>query len=198
MKKIVIVFLSLFMIVNLTGCGNKKEQSEQETTNKEEKQEKIEVDEGLLEVTITIPASFYESFGVEVSQESLNEESAEAGYKSVTLNNDGSVTYVMTKNQHKQMMSEMADSLEETLQEIIDDESTSITNIKHNKSFTEFDVTLSTNEVGLYESFTAIAIYMYGSMYSMFNGDDVDNIYVRYLDSKGNLIQEANSKDMGE
>ena len=52
----------------------------------------VDVDKGLFNVTLTIPKDFVG----ETTQEKLDESVKEKGYKSATLNSDGSVTYVMT------------------------------------------------------------------------------------------------------
>ena len=62
----------------------------------------IDVDKGVFDVVLTIPA---ELVG-ETTQEELDEKASEYGYK-VTLNADGSATYTMTKSQHKEMLENM-------------------------------------------------------------------------------------------
>ena len=58
----------------------------------------VEVESGLFNVTLTVPAEFV---GTERTQADYDALAAENGYKSVTLNADGSVTYIMTKAQHQ-------------------------------------------------------------------------------------------------
>ena len=61
----------------------------------------VEVESGLFNVTLTVPAEFV---GTERTQADYDALAAENGYKSVTLNADGSVTYIMTKAQHQEIL----------------------------------------------------------------------------------------------
>ena len=76
----------------------------------------VEVDSGLFNVTITVPATFVEEGA---TQESLDATAKEEGYKSITLNEDGSATYVMTKAKHKEMMDELRQQVNDSLEEMI-------------------------------------------------------------------------------
>ena len=156
----------------------------------------VEVDEGLFEVELLIPADFVG----EKTQEELDAIAAESGYKSITLNEDGSATYVMTKKQHKEMMDEMSVSLNESLTELIGSENyPNFTDIKANDDFTEFTITTKSVELDLNESFSVLAFYMYGGMYNAFNGTTVDNIHVEFINAdSGEVISSADSANMGE
>ena len=55
MKKGFKALLSVLMILSLGACGQKED-----TAKPEETKETVEVDEGLLNVTVTLPASFFE------------------------------------------------------------------------------------------------------------------------------------------
>ena len=157
----------------------------------------IEVDEGLLTVTISIPADFIG----ELTQDDLDKTVAEKGYISGTLNDDGSVTYVMTKSQHKQMMEDMTKSMDESLQSILDDKDTypNFESITHNADYTDFTIEYSAEELSLSDTFSTILFYYMGGMYGVFNGEPVENVHVAFVNSEtGELISEANSRDMGK
>ena len=213
MKKILPVLLLIAFILSLTACDKKGTQeapsvpaapeavSETNTVQTEEESAfeqlgDIEVDKGLFNVTITFPASF---IGEDMTQEKLGEAiKDEDGIKSATLNADGSATYVMTKAKHQEMIDDTKKTIDDALQEMINDESMSITDIKANADYTKFTVTVSTEEVGLSESFSVIALYSYGGMYGIITGKEVDNIQVDFVNKDGKVISTANSKDMGE
>ena len=154
---------------------------------------RIETENGLFYVSITMPAEFV---GSDITQESIDANAGET-YTSGKLNEDGSVTYKMTKKQHKAMLDLFAQSIEEGLQELVDSSEYAFTKITHNDDFTQFDAYLSTEEVGFTEGFMAMGFYMYGGMYSLFTGRNVDNISVNYYSASGNLISTANSSEMG-
>ena len=175
MKKALNTFLAAVMTVSLTACGtstsegtaasspaeaapeatataeaavSEEEQIDDEGWDQLASLGKVETENGILFVTITFPADFV---GEDVTQESLDEK-AGTNYISAKLNEDGSVTYKMTKKQHKEMMDGMVQNIEDTLKEMTDSDEYAYEDIKHNKDFTSFDVTLSTNELGLKES----------------------------------------------
>lgn len=156
----------------------------------------VEVDEGLFNVELNIPADFVG----EKTQADLDAIASESGYKSITLNEDGSATYVMTKKQHKEMMDEMTVSLNESLAEMVGSEDyPNITDIKTNENFTEFTITTKSIELDLNESFSVLAFYMYGGMYNIFAGTTVDNVHVEFINAdSGEVISSADSSNMGE
>lgn len=155
----------------------------------------IETDKGLFNVTLTIPADFVDEG---TTQDSLDQQAKKSGWRSATLNEDGSVTYVITKAQHKEMMDGVRETIDTAIKEMIGSEDyPSITAIDVNDDYTQFKVTLSDDEMGLMDAFSTLAFYMYGAMYHVFNGTEAGNISVQYINgSTGEVIEEANSADM--
>lgn len=154
----------------------------------------IEVETNIFSVELTIPKDL---IGEGVTQESLDATAAEKGYKSATLNEDGSVTYIMTKAQHNTLMEETRATIEEGLADIITSGNyPSFVEIRANETYSAFEVVMSTDSVGLAESFSVLAFYMYGGLYNSFNGTPVDNVSVAFINqATGEVIQTANSKD---
>ena len=153
---------------------------------------KIETENGLFYVSITLPADFVDE---DITQESIDANAGEI-YTSGKLNDDGSVTYKMTKKQHKAMLDGITESIETSLQDLVDSSDNAFTKIDHNSDFTTFDAYLSTEELGFAESFMVLSFYMYGGMYSIFTGNEVDNVSVNFYSAGGELISTANSSDM--
>lgn len=147
-------------------------------------------------VEITIPSDY---IGEDVTQEKLDAKVEQAdGFKSATLNADGSVTYVMTETCHEKLMQDMAQQLDSTLADMVGSEDyPNVTAIDASADYTKFTVTLSSDSVNLQESLMTLVFYMSGGLYHYFStGEPVDNINVRFVDQSGNLLQEANSKDV--
>lgn len=155
----------------------------------------VDVDKGLFNVTLTIPKDFVG----ETTQEKLDESVKEKGYKSATLNSDGSVTYVMTKAQHEEMLVGIRESIDKSLSEMIgSSDYPNITNVEHNDNYTSFTITTKNAEPDMSESFSVMALYMYGGMYGIFSGEEVDNVNVDFKNAdSGEIISSANSEDMG-
>ena len=154
----------------------------------------VEVDDNLFTVELTIPADYVG----ETTQEELDAEAEENGYKSITLNDDGSATYVMSKKQHKEMMDKMSVSINDSLAELIgSEEYPNVTEITTNDDFTEFTITTTSTELSMNESFSVIMFYMYGGMYNIFNGTPVDNVHVDFVNAdSGEIIGSSDSSDM--
>ena len=205
MKRLLALTLALLM---LTGCGASPDSvpdsqgdgsesvSENANGTADNSSDGIDVDKGLLEVEFTVPAEFFDEG---TTQESLDEAVNEEGFKSATLNDEGSVSYVMTRAKHAEMMDDIREEIDSSLAEMVgSEEYPTITKIEPNSTYTEFKVYLSTEEVGLAESFSALALYVFGGMYNAFNGEPVDDVAVFFVsESTDEVIQESHSKDLG-
>lgn len=216
--------LTLLMAVSLSACGNQAtsaenssaptaESSVEETIESSVAEESvqpaespdaslsdldalgdIEVEKQLFDVTLTIPADYVG----ESTQEDLDKIRDEYGYESVTLNDDGSATYVMTKSQHKEMLEEYRTQINTNLQEMVGSEDyPNFTAIEANDNFTEFTVTTKSAELDFTESFSVLSFYMYGGMYGIFSGETADNVIVTFINADtGEVISTSNSADM--
>lgn len=155
----------------------------------------IKYKDGQKEITLTIPAEFID----EQTQERMKEQEKEFGYK-LKLNDDGSATCTMTKSQHKKMMAEMADSIKESMDEMIGSESCpNFTKIEANDNFTEFTITTKSTQLDMVESFSTMAFYIYGGLYNAFSGEEADNISVTFVNANsGQVIETTNSSDMAQ
>jgi len=203
------------IIIGVSACGNSGDKPNNEPTTEVFATQAVEtsssdseiqgaleaisdvnVEKGLFNVELDMPADFMG----EKTQEELDESSKEKGYKSITLHDDGSATYVMTKQQHKQMMEELNASIDSALEDMIGSEDyPNLINIKANDNYTEFEITTKSTDLSLAESFSTLAFYMYGGTYNIFNGTSVDNISVKFINAdSGDIISTSNSKDMGE
>lgn len=151
----------------------------------------VEVENGILTVSVTVPAKL----AGEVTQEGLDAGKGEY-YQSAVLNSDGSVTYKMTKKQHRAKLDALAGSFDESAQKLINDkENYTITDVSHNQDFTEFNVTLSGTEIGFGDSFASYSFYTYGSLYGIYSGHTPEHMIVNFYGSDGNLIQSFDSAD---
>lgn len=199
MKKTIFFALSIIICLSLVGCGGSSNDTQQniEEDSKSEETQSIEVDEGLLNVEITVPPDFLEEG---TTQEDLDEAAKEDGIKSIILNDDGSATYIMSKSKHNEMMAGIRESIDESMAEMIDPETyPTFVEVTSNDDYTHFTVKLSSNEVGLSESISVLGFYMLGGLYNAFNGTPVDDVTVSFVNADtGDIIQEAHSSEMAE
>ena len=153
----------------------------------------VQVENGIMTVSLTVPADLAQN---------ITQETIDAGigtqYQAAFRNQDGSITYKMTKEQHQAMLEQLAVSFDNSLQEMIDNENYTISNITRNNDFTVFDISLDGAEPSVSDSFAAFSLYMYGELYGVFNGKRPEHVIVNYLDSNGNLIDSDDSATMNQ
>jgi hypothetical protein len=176
--------LFILLMTFLTACssneqennasdGEKSAEQKEAQTKEETKEEKVEVDKGLLNVEITLPASMFEGQDIDTIIASAKGE----GVAEVTKNEDGSLTYKMSKSKHKEMMKEFETSILETIEEMkTSGDYVSIKDITHNDSFSEFTMVVDKEEYeNSMDGFAALGLGMSGMMYQLYNGVDTNN-----------------------
>ncbi|MGM9928025.1 MAG: hypothetical protein ACI35P_08735 [Bacillus sp. (in: firmicutes)] len=161
MKKWKLLF-ALLLSVALVACSSDDE------AKKEESNDTVEVDKGLLNVEVTLPASFFE--GQDIDE--VIAQAEEEGVKEVIKNDDGSLTYKMSKSEHKKMMTEMETEIKAFVEEMETSEDyTSIEKVDYNKSFDEFTVTVNREafENG-FDGFALLGLAIQSMYYQYFDG----------------------------
>ncbi|MFJ7731656.1 hypothetical protein ACIQXF_07135 [Lysinibacillus sp. NPDC097231] len=195
MKKILILPLTLLLVVLLVACKQDKESDSgkktdsADKTEEQSKDESFKVDKGLMNVEVTIPASFFEGQDIDSSIAQAKEE----GIKEAIKNNDGSVTYKMSKSVHKEMMKDLENGILETVEDIKNsDDFASIKDVSNNKSFTEFTLTVNKEQFeGSFDAMASIGLALAGMYYQLFNGVDPEQYKVTVIfkdESNGEVI----------
>ena len=160
----------------LAGCGDEKES---EATKEEQSSgDSVSVEKGLLKVDVTLPANFFEG----KTEEEIVANAEEEGISETVVNEDGSVTYTMSKSKHKEMMKEMGDSIVDMVKEVVESgDYPSIKEISYNKDFDEFDVKV---DRAAYENsldgFAILGLVMGSSYYSAFNGVSPEDMKITF------------------
>ena len=183
LKKITSIFLALMLILSFAGCsqsntdstaGSNSSPAQESTaapTDESTEAAGIDVDENLLTVDITLPASIFE--GQDMAAFDADAYANEQEFISAKVNEDGSVTVSMTKGKHSELLDEMAASLDSAFAEFVNSEDTPyIKEITHNDDFTT--VTMKVDKAA-YESafdFTPFAIGVSVAMYQAFTENE--------------------------
>ena len=181
MKKNLLAFLLLSLLI-LAACSSKNDANEKEDNNNQDEKKteetsgSVAVDKGLLNVEVTIPASFLEGEDIDTVVAQAKEE----GIKDVTKNDDGSVTYKMSKTKHKEMMQEMKASVTEYVDELISGEDfASIKNVEYNKDFSKFTLEVDKEAFeNSFDGFAAMGLAMSGMFYQLYDGVDAEKLNV--------------------
>ncbi len=132
-----------------------------------------------------------------VSQDYLDRAAAENGYHSITLNADGTVTYIMTQSQHRKMMDGIRKAISDSLNVILEDKTyPNFKEITANDDYTVFTVITEGESIGYEEQYSVRLLYGYGEMYNDYNGTPVDNIHVDFINEEsGEVIAFADSEN---
>ncbi|MGD6830695.1 hypothetical protein ACQCT5_00940 [Sutcliffiella halmapala] len=187
MKKLWFMMLLAAMLV-LTACSSDKNKetaaSEKPSAKTEEKEaaenkeDAASVDKGLFNVEVTIPASMFEG-------ENVDEVVAEAETEGIkaTKNDDGSVTYKMSKAQHKEMLAEMKQSVTESIEDMKNGEDyVSIEDVTFNDNLSEF--TMIVDKAAFENSmdgFATFALGVGGMMYQLYDGVNPEDNKVKIV-----------------
>jgi hypothetical protein len=177
MRNVMNIFLSLMLVI-LVSCANAEK--DKNVTNEEQKEEKtVDVDKGLMNVEITLPASMFEGQDIDT----VIADAKKGGVKEVTKNEDGSLTYKMSKAKHNEMMKELETSIVDSVEEMkTSGDYPSIKEITYNKSFTEFTVEVDKNAYeNSMDGFATLGLGISGMMYQQYKGVDPNNNKVKIV-----------------
>lgn len=179
-------FIILFVVMLLAACSDNNDQN-QDTEESANEESGIEVDKGLLNVEITLPASLVGEEGMEDFEASMKE----TVDSDITLNDDGSVTVKMSKSDHKKMLEELKEEFVASVDSIIEDESfVTIQDITYNKDLTNIQMIVSDQESfeNSFDGFATLSLGIGSLFYQAFDGKDLtkDKITIEIVDQSIN------------
>ncbi|MCK0472827.1 hypothetical protein [Halalkalibacter sp. APA_J-10(15)] len=152
MKKYVSLFMMAMLVSIIAACGQEAN------------------------VEVTIPATFLESEDLE----SAIEEAKADGIEEIEENEDGSLTYIMSKSTHDELMEEIEASLQESIEEMKTSEDfVSIADVSANSSFSEFTVVVDQEMFeNSFDGFAILGLAIGGLYYQLFDGVDPEQYEV--------------------
>jgi hypothetical protein len=175
---------------------------EQNTTNAKESTEEVAADKETESasdadvetenVKITMPAKYMEG----TTQEELDQDYNT--YATATLNEDGSVTFVMSKVMHAAFIEIIEKELTDQLNSMVgSSDFPTITSIEMNDNFTEFNLTTTSTVLSEDEATSSIYFYMFGDMYNIFNQTESNIITVNFINADtSEIIHSSDSSEM--
>ncbi|WP_440415741.1 hypothetical protein [Paenibacillus sp. SAFN-117] len=175
----------LFVVLSVaalmfTGCSEPKQKSGENApvvedgankgeTGKEDTKQTPQVENKPATVEITLPASMFQG---EQNIENTIAKAKEQGVDEVKKNDDGSLTYTMSKETHSKILGEMRDSLNQSIDELKSGQDfKSIKDVIPNESFSEvtFVVDRAAYEKS-FDGFASIGIAIAAMYYQIFEG----------------------------
>ena len=153
----------------------------------------ISVDKNLFSVDVTIPASFYED--QKITQAELDADAAKKGYGKAKLNSDGSVSFRMSKAQHKAALAEMKKSVDDYIQESVNESPKIFKKISYNSNMTEINISVdkANFEDNFAAGFVGFGIAFQASFYQMFNGTQTPKTELNLIDASTGKVFDTQS-----
>ncbi len=168
-------YFLIFLTLSIASCAKKDVKDDGKV---EDKETVVEVDKNLSHVEITIPMMFLEISGEEIDYDKIIAEAKEEGVKEAYKNEDGSLTYVIPKDKHTEMITEMKTEITSFLNELIENEDNmSIREITTNNNYSEIEFLV--DQEAFENSFDAFAVFGVGLqaiVYQIFDGVSPDKI----------------------
>lgn len=205
MKKIIAAAVSVCMILSLVACGGgaasaggtaggTAASSQQGNSETDSGDSGIDVDKGLLTTTITLPASFFETFSD--SDEPFDADAYVQELKTTEYiidawaNEDGSVAFTITRGDHERMMAGMRAQIEDVASAA--ENYPFVQKIETNNDCTEVKVYVTKEE---YENglnfFVLFSYEIQALMYQAFNGTPENNVVIEAIDAETDTVIEA-------
>ena len=141
-------------------------------------------------VTIILPSDFINDL-----DSTITNAQNDSRIISCTLNEDSSLTYIMTQDGHSDFLNELSASCDESLNNMLSSGSyPNIVNIEHNSDFTDITVIVTDEEnfSKSFDNFAVLGAMMMSANYQIFDGKEQVNYTVHYIDSYGNEFKITN------
>ncbi|AIF42819.1 hypothetical protein [Virgibacillus sp. SK37] len=164
LKVLLIILIIIIVFFLFTGKEDGKNEGQKSMDQVEEK----------AEVEVTLPAFFFEE---ERLLDDAFMEAEKNNVENVKQNKDGSVTFAMTSEQHRNLLKDLKKDLKEKIDKIIQSESTpSVKEIHHNERFSEFTIIVDEEKYKEgFDGFATLSLGTAGMYYQMFSGEDMDD-----------------------
>lgn len=164
MKKFLAASLAALMSVSLVGCKKN--------------------------ITYTIPASYITYEEEDQTLDNFVQSETDSGkYTTVTANDDGSVTYVVTEDQHEALLTDFKAEIDKTITEVVDSSDIAITTVNYTEDMSEFNIYVDEENATGLEAFYALYFCIYGNYYQYMNGGSTDT-----TDTTVNLVDAVSEE----
>ena len=189
MKKVIALILVGIMLLSFTSCKDKEADTDSATGGKTP----VSVEEKIIDVTVTITANFF----TDQTAEEIEATAKEKGIKKCTINEDGSVTYTMSKTKHKELLEEFRAGIDSENDALVNGESkiASFVKIDVNDECSQFDIYVDPDKYSSWDSMNTIMFYFEGLYYQCLLGKNYEeiDIVVNYIDNETSEVLDTAS-----
>lgn len=189
MKKIIVLLLSVAILLCFASCSSSETSAKEENSTTSATATTEIVDEKLLTVEITVPASMFDEDNQPSNE--LSEEQKEQGFKSAQVNEDGSVTYTMSKAAFKDYKENLKATVEDTFNNL-GSEYSFIQKVDYDSNFSV--VKLYVDESTYSQGFNFMCVMAVGysaNMYQAYTNEEISCTVEVYNNANGELIESA-------
>ncbi len=156
----------------------------------------IEVEEAVATVDVRLARSLLDQKNALTDEQIVGA----AREKGITARVDGdTVIYTMTRAQQADMLAQMRSSAHAAADEMIADDTNSVTAVEFNDDMTLFKISVDKARYGALQSLLALGFYIQGAMFQQFNGvgaDDID-VVVNFVDgATGEVLNTGSYQEM--
>jgi len=151
MKRITIAVLVALLVMILCGCSGR--------------------------VEVVLPAELT----TDISQRQLDDEVADGIYEEAFFNDDGSITYKMTKDQKSEMLDDLTGRYKYAVNRIVEDDSNAVSKIAVKDNFSYFDIYVTEVSAIDYDSKVVKELENMGRTYSAFSGEPEKEIKIEFV-----------------
>ncbi|SDT10098.1 hypothetical protein SAMN05444162_3086 [Paenibacillaceae bacterium GAS479] len=148
----------------------------------------IEVDKGILNHEITLPASMFTGQDIDA----VVEQAKKDGIDETVKNADGSITYKISNSKYKEMMDSMKQALLQSVEDLKSGENfKSVKDVQHNDSFSEFTLIVEQETYeGSFDSFAAVGLALPAMYYQLFSGAKPEDykVTIKLQDEKSGKV----------
>lgn len=191
MKKLLAIGIMSAMILTFTACSSQESEpiNNEATISTTEPTKSDIVDEKLLTVDINVPASMFDEENPATDE--LTQEQIDNGFKSAKLNEDGSVTYTMSKSAFNDYKKEVKEQTENSLN-TLNSEYPCIDSVEFHDNFSEIKINVNKDEYENGMNFFCITVAGFSAnIYQAYTNETVvSNISVIDKDT-GEVIDSA-------
>lgn len=192
--RIAIASIFVFAVAIVGGCSGAQSDSPEAGNSPEPSA--IKVEEQIFTVDVTFARSLLDPAG-SLTDEEIIAGAAERGISAEVAEDE--VTYTMTKPQRDAMLAQMRSSTQEAVDEMVADDSNSVTGIDFNNEMTSFVVSVDSARFTQFESLLALAFYLPGALYQQFAGVSAQelDVVVQFVDdATGEVLQTGSYQEM--
>ena len=137
---------------------------------------------------VVLPAALF----TDMSDEEIKALKDEQGYEEVTVNDDDTVTLIMSKEKHEEIVDGIHKDLDNSFDEVINADSSFITKVEKNDQLDHF---IFVGKESAYEEsyavYAELSVLMNAYYYHFFQGKSEDEIEItfEYIDPNGNTYK---------